>query len=76
VAYEIVSDVDHNTIRANVNVPTGRPPAVVILRLRHPRAARMKSVTVNGKPWADFDAEKETITLKHVGGAVGVVASY
>ena len=50
VAYEIVSDVDHGKIAATVEMPSRNPPKAVLLRLRHPKALPMKSVTVNGRP--------------------------
>ena len=60
-------------------VPGGPPrrlPGSVILRLRHPTGAPMKGVTVNGKPWTDFNKDKETITLKGLTGTVAVTAQY
>jgi hypothetical protein len=48
----------------------------VVLRFRHPRAAPLKSVTVNGKPWTEFNPAKETITLKGLTGQVAVTAQY
>jgi len=76
VSYEIVSDADNNTIAATVELPTRRPPQKVILRFRHPKSAAMKTVTVNGKDWAEFDRAKETITLKGLAGTVAVTARY
>ncbi|MGD0089596.1 MAG: hypothetical protein ABSE73_06710 [Planctomycetota bacterium] len=66
VAYEIVSDVDHGKIAATIVLPARNPPKAVVLRLRHPRAAPIKSVTVNGQPWQEFDAGKETVRLTGV----------
>jgi hypothetical protein len=48
----------------------------VLLRLRHPKALPIKSVTVNGRPWREFQPEKETIELKGLAGKVVVVARY
>jgi len=48
----------------------------VIVRFRHPTSAPIKSVTVNGQPWTEFDAAKETITLKGLSGTVAVKANY
>jgi hypothetical protein len=76
VAYEIVSDVDNGKITATVEMPTRKPPASVVLRLRHPKAAPITSVTVNGKPWTAFDKDKETITLRAIAGTVVVTARY
>jgi hypothetical protein len=46
----------------------------VVLRFRHPRAAAIKGITVNGKAWTEFNPEKETITLKGLTGTVAVTA--
>ena len=76
VSYEIVSDVQHGKIRATVELPSRSAPGGVLLRLRHPQAAPIKSVIVNGKPWTAFDREKETIRLEGIAGTAAVEASY
>jgi hypothetical protein len=76
LGYEIVSDVANGKITATINMPSRKPPGAVLLRLRHPRAAAIKSVTVNGRPWPDFDKAKETIRIKGLKGAVSVRVSY
>ncbi len=76
LAYEIVSDVDHGRITATVEMPSRTPPQTVLLRFRHPKAAAIKSVTVNGGAWSDFDAAKEIVRLHGVQGSVKVEATY
>ncbi|MGD0899014.1 MAG: hypothetical protein ABR915_14335, partial [Thermoguttaceae bacterium] len=76
LTYEIVSDVDNGKISATVEIPSRSAPKEVILRFRHPKTAPIKSVTVNGKPWTEFNKDKETITLKDLTGAVAVTAQY
>jgi len=76
MGYEIVSDVDKGTITATIELPSRTAPKGVWLRLRHPKALPIKSVTVNGKPWKDFDADKEAIVLRGLTGKVTVTASY
>ena len=76
VAYEIVSDVDNGKITATVEMPARKTPASVILRFRHPTAAPIRSVEVNGKSWKEFNKDKETIELKGLTGAVAVTARY
>ncbi len=76
LAYEIVSDVDHGRIMATVEIPSRRPPQSVLLRFRHPTAAPIKSVTVNGQPWTGVNVEKEIVELTGLSGKVAVVASY
>ena len=76
VAYEIVSDVDNGKINATVEMPSRKAPKTVLLRFRHPRSASIKSVTVNGKAWADFDKSKEAIRLEGLEGKLEVTALY
>jgi hypothetical protein len=76
LAYEIISDVDNGKITATIEMPSRRPVLNVILRLRHPKAERIKSVTVNGQPWNGFTTDNETIKLTGVMGKVVVVAGY
>jgi len=47
-----------------------------LLRLRHPKARRIASVTVNGRNRTGFDADRELVELKVLAGTVIVVARY
>jgi hypothetical protein len=76
VDYRIVSDVDHGRITATIEMPNRRTPKSLYLRLRHPQAAAIKSVTVNGRPWTDFRADREWIELKGLSGKVVITAGY
>jgi hypothetical protein len=76
VAYGIVSDVDHGKISATVELPSRNAPKELVLRFRHPKSVPIKSVTVDGKEWRDFDKDKEMITLKGLVGTVTVTARY
>jgi hypothetical protein len=57
-------------------MPSRKAPKEVILRFRHHKAAPIKGVTVNGKPWTEFNKDKETIILKGLTGTVAVRAQY
>jgi hypothetical protein len=46
------------------------------VRFRHPKALPIKSATVDGKPWNDFDPQQELLRLHDVHGSVQVVAAY
>jgi hypothetical protein len=76
VAYEIASDADRGKIGATIEMPARKAPKEVVLRFRHPKAAPIKGVTVNGKPWTEFNKDKETIALKGLTGRVTVTAQY
>jgi hypothetical protein len=76
LAYELASDVDHGRITATLEIPDRRPLEEIRLRLRHPRSAPLKKVTVDGRPWAGFDPDQEIIRLVGLQGKVVVVAGY
>jgi hypothetical protein len=76
LAYKIVSDVDHGKIGAVVVMPSRNPPKSVLLRCRHPKELPMKSVTVNGKKWNDFDTVKEVVKLHDLKDNVRVEIRY
>lgn len=76
VAYETVSAVDNGKITATVEMPSRNAPKSVLLRLRHPTGNPIKSVTVNGKKWKDFDPAKEVIMLHDVAGTVVIETRY
>ncbi len=76
LAYEIASDVDNGKITATIEIPSRNPPRSVVVRFRHPKAAPIKSVMVNGQPWNGFNKDKEVIELVGLKGKVAIVANY
>ena len=76
VTYEIVSDADNGKITATIEMSSRNPPKTVFVRFRHPKALPIKSVTVNGKAWTDFDQEKEVVRLTELTGKVTVLTRY
>ena len=74
--YEIVSELARKRIIAEVTIPSRRAPGKVLLRLRHPEKAEMKSVRVNGGEWKDFDNGAETVALTGLSGVVKVEVGY
>jgi len=76
VAYEIVSQVDAGKIIASVVIPSRRPPQAVMLRFRHPQAKPIKSVTLNGQNWQQFNPGKEVILVTGVQANATIVANY
>jgi hypothetical protein len=76
VDYEIVSDVASGKVAATVKMPSRKMPKEVWLRLRHPKAAPIQSVTVNGQAAKDLSLDKETISLRSLSGTATVVATY
>jgi len=76
VSYVITSHVDDGYIEAEVVLPKRSKPESVLLRVRHTQEKKMKAVTVNGKEYKNFDAEKEIVRLKDFDGQVVVRAQY
>ena len=74
--YQIRSMVSQGRIEATVNPPHRRQPANLYLRFRHPQQKLMQRVTLNGRPWTEFDSSKEWIKLPSTAGKVEVAAYY
>jgi len=66
----------NNEINAMVETPDRNPPQQLILRFRHPSGKPMKSVTVNGKPWKNFEVKKEYIRIPLPKGKYVISAKY
>jgi hypothetical protein len=62
-SFVLRSHLQQGTIQAELELPTKRSPEVTKLRLRVPEGNVIRSVTLAGKPWAQFDAKAETVTL-------------
>lgn len=66
--------MDNGRIDAKAEIPSRNPPKEVVLRFRHLKAAPIKGVTVNGKPWTEFDKAEDTVSHKVPSGTVTVTA--
>ena len=67
VSYQVQSSAAAGRIQATVELQAREAANSVLLRLRHPEGKPMKDVTVNGKEWKDFDAQKEWVKLAGCG---------
>ncbi len=76
VSYRIVSSADQGKIQAIVEMPSRGGQQAVLLRFRHPRAAAIQRVKVNGQDWPQYDPDQEVIRLEHLTGTVTVNAEY
>ena len=63
VSFSLRSHLQAGTVEARIVWPSGPTSAIAKLRLRVPAGQRIRSVTANGKPWDQFNAEDETVTL-------------
>jgi hypothetical protein len=76
VGFSVISHLKDNKVNAEVRLP-GSFAAKTQLRLRAPGEAKLKSVTLNGKSWTQFDPNDETITIPAgISGTISLVASY
>jgi hypothetical protein len=73
---EFLSQTATGIIDIRLDPPTRNPPRQINLRARHPEGFAMKSVLVNGLPYAGFDANAEIITLHELNQTVHVRVLY
>lgn len=76
VSYVLSSEAHSNRITATVELPARARCPSLLLRLRHPQSARLRSVEVNGKPWTHFEPNREIIHLEGLRGRVQLQANY
>jgi len=76
LAYEILSDVDRGHITVVLQLPTGTPPGQVLVQLRHPKAAPITKVSLNGAAWTEFDAAGGLVKLRGAQGAARLDVMY
>ncbi len=75
VSFHVRSRLDARIIEADVQPPAREPVARLRLRLRVPAGNTLRTVTVNGRDWTDFDATGGWINLP-AGGPLKVRARY
>jgi hypothetical protein len=63
LSFSLHSHLQAGRVEAIVELPSGASDARVKLRLRAPEGHWIRSVTANGKPWEQFDAQEETVTV-------------
>ncbi|MBN1844646.1 MAG: hypothetical protein JW810_03115 [Sedimentisphaerales bacterium] len=63
LSFSVESRSAEGLIKAFLDPPRRNPPERIVLRLRHPAGSRIKGVTVNGRPYEQFDADREWIIL-------------
>ena len=76
LTYTAASDTDGGRITAVIDVPSRRSIPVMKLRLRHPDAAVIKAVTVNGRAYDGIDTDGETVTFRNPCGRLEITAHY
>lgn len=63
----IESHLRSGELRADVQMPDASRPETLLVRFRHPDKKPIRSVTVNGRAWQDFDAEGEWVRVPQPG---------
>ena len=62
-SYTIVSSVAKGRIDAVIEPPRRDAPKRLVIRLRHPEGKPIRAVTLDGKPYRDFDPQKQCMNL-------------
>jgi hypothetical protein len=57
------SRADTGEINADIELSDRKHPAALFVRFRHPQAKPVWAVSVDGRPWTDFDVEKEWVRI-------------
>jgi hypothetical protein len=65
VNLQIESAAATGSITAKIELSGDRRPQTLLVRLRHPNKKLLRSVTVNGADWLDFDAAKEWVRIQN-----------
>jgi hypothetical protein len=77
ISFEIRSSANSGKIEATIQLEGRQSGTTVLLRLRHPESKQIRQVTIDGKPWNDFDAQKEWIRIPNASrDRYSIVASY
>ena len=76
VSYEMRSELASGRITMDLDPPLRNAPRQTVVRFRHPEEGRIRSVTVNGAPWTDFDGGRGEIRLGPLTGKTRIVATY
>jgi len=67
VNLQLESATATGSITAKVEFTSVRRPSALLVRFRHPDKKALRSVTVNGVSWEDFDAAKEWVRIANPG---------
>lgn len=60
----VASQAASNRLLAEIEMPDRSRPELLLVRLRHPIGKPIKSVTINGRNWTDFDVQKEWVRIE------------
>ncbi|HET8549453.1 MAG TPA: hypothetical protein VFL57_15680 [Bryobacteraceae bacterium] len=63
ISFTVESEVRRNRLTATIDPPVSPRMKRILLSIRHPKGAAIRSVRVNGQPHANFDPRSETVRL-------------
>jgi hypothetical protein len=63
ISFTLQSDDNGSTIHASAAMPDRSRPQTLLVRFRQPQGKPIRSVTVNGQNWKDFDVAKEWVRI-------------
>lgn len=63
LSYHVKSFAASGTIEVAVTVPQRQRPSALVVRLRHPSEKKLRAVSINGRPWTEFDPAQEWIRI-------------
>jgi hypothetical protein len=76
ISYTLTSHLSEDYIDASVTIPERDPVNDILMKVRAPKGYNIKGVAINGKPYENFDAEKEIINLKGKTGELEIKINY
>ncbi|MFC5650567.1 hypothetical protein ACFPYJ_15830 [Paenibacillus solisilvae] len=76
ISYTITSNIKHNKVNVDLDVPDRTPIGSLQLRLRVPDGKQLTGVNVNGRPFSQFDSATDTIDLTGLTGKLDIRADY
>lgn len=77
LSYHVESQARSGRITATIALAGQPGPQTLLVRLRHPAGQPIRSVTVNGQNWTDFDRDKEWVRIENPQAReYAIVASY
>jgi len=63
LSMSVESKAASGQLTAQIEMPQRSTPGRLLVRFRHPQKKAMSAVSVNGRDWADYDAQKEWVVI-------------
>jgi len=76
MSFEMRSSVNQGRIEMTLDPPTRNAPKAIHVRFRHPENKPITRVTLNGKPYPNFDPKTETVNIPAPREKTKIIARY